>query len=470
MNEREITKICPYCGSNFVLNENEIVGLKPNCVIPFAFDKEKAIEYYKKNVKHKYYLPNKFKKEPNVESVFGTYISCGSFDCSTKSSFDGAIAISTANSRNGRIENDVTVRHIKGNKDLEFKNYIIESSHLTNQKSFEDIKPFIVDDDTCCEYDKNFLRGYQVESYDNDLKNCKKISEELMKVEIKNKILSQYSYSYVQYFNLTTTFQNNKSILEIDEDDLTEFFYYCKQQGNNTRRIKRRMSAISAFYIFLKKKKITKENPIEYIDRPKKDNDVIVQTFLTQEQVDEILNKLEELPNKLQVLAFVSLALSSLARVNALISCRWEQVNFDECYIEGVVEKEGYVVDLDFDEYTKNILLKLKKQREEHGIDCEYIFCSLYDGEYKQINNSTANDWSKFAGKLIGIETLHCHDFRHSGATLLKNAGMSLEDISKSLNHASTDVTLKHYIKRDMSKLREEKKKYGVMKNRKIDK
>ena len=93
-----------------------------------------------------------------------------------------------------------------------------------------------------------------------------------------------------------------------------------------------------------------------------------------------------------------------------------------------VTEKEGYVVDLDFDEYTKDVLLKLRKQREERRIDCEYIFCSLYDGEYKQINNSTANDWSKFAGNLIGIEILHCHDFRHSEATLLKNAGMSLED------------------------------------------
>ena len=288
--------------------------------------------------------------------------------------------------------------------------------------------------------------------------------------ELSPKTIYGYKSDLYSWFSYIYLFQDNKSILEIDEDDLTEFFYYCKQQGNNTRRIKRRMSAISAFYIFLKKKKITKENPIEYIDRPKKDNDVIVQTFLTQEQVDEILNKLEELPNKLQVLAFVSLALSSLARVNALISCRWEQVNFDECYIEGVIEKEGYVVDLDFDEYTKNILLKLKKQREGRGIDCEYIFCSLYDGEYKQINNSTANDWSKFAGKLIGIETLHCHDFRHSGATLLKNAGMSLEDVSKSLNHAGVDVTLKHYIKQDRSKLREEKRKYGVMKNRTIDK
>ena len=47
---------------------------------------------------------------------------------------------------------------------------------------------------------------------------------------------------------------------------------------------------------------------------------------------------------------------------------------------------------------------------------------------------------------------------------------MNLEDVSKCLNHKSTDITLKYYIKRDMSKLREEKKKFGMMKNRTIDK
>ena len=43
---------------------------------------------------------------------------------------------------------------------------------------------------------------------------------------------------------------------------------------------------------------------------------------------------------------------------------------------------------------------------------------------------------------------------------------MNLEDVSKVLNHSSTDITLKYYIKKDMSKLREEKRRFGVMKNR----
>lgn len=52
----------------------------------------------------------------------------------------------------------------------------------------------------------------------------------------------------------------------------------------------------------------------------------------------------------------------------------------------------------------------------------------------------------------------------------MKNAGMSLEDVSKSLNHRTTDVTIRHYLKPDLSKLREEKRKFGALKNREFDK
>ena len=47
-------------------------------------------------------------------------------------------------------------------------------------------------------------------------------------------------------------------------------------------------------------------------------------------------------------------------------------------------------------------------------------------------------------------------------ATLLKNAGMPLEEVSVLLNHASTDVTRKFYIKEDNKKLKENKAKYEI--------
>lgn len=286
--------------------------------------------------------------------------------------------------------------------------------------------------------------------------------------ELSEKTIYNYETDLFSWFSYIYIFQDNKSVLEIDEDDLTEYFYYRKSEGNNSRRLKRIMSSISAMYLYLRKKKIIKENPMEFIDRPRKDTDVVIQTFLTQDQVDLMLMKLKEL-NNLQIETYILVGLSTLARVNALSNIRWEQIDWDEMTINGVLEKEGYIVDLDFDEYTKDLLLKLKQEREEKGIDCEYVFISLYDGKYSKVENTTCNGWCKKIGTLIGVPTLHNHDLRHSGATLMKNNGANLEDISKILHHASTDVTLKHYIKADNSKLKESKKKFGALRNAKSE-
>lgn len=63
---------------------------------------------------------------------------------------------------------------------------------------------------------------------------------------------------------------------------------------------------------------------------------------------------------------------------------------------------------------------------------------------------------------MINIPTLHPHDFRHSGATLLKNAGMSLEDVSTLLSHESTDTTKRYYIKQDIKRLGNAKQVYNI--------
>lgn len=67
------------------------------------------------------------------------------------------------------------------------------------------------------------------------------------------------------------------------------------------------MASISAFYKFLRKKKIIKESPVEFIDRPKQGQPIAVQTYLTKEQVQLMREKLEEYGDiQLQVYAFMS--------------------------------------------------------------------------------------------------------------------------------------------------------------------
>ncbi len=206
----EISKICPYCENSFVLSLNEINGLKPNGIIPFNFDKEKAKEYYKKGVKKKYFLPNAFKKSPNLDKITGTYVPCFSFDADTDSTYNGRLRIQETRTNNGQTQTYTRYKNIAGERSYNFENVIIESSKLTNQDSFDQIKPFLFDSTTIYEYSEDFLRGYVVESYDNNLKNCKILSENYINSQIRERILSAYHYSSVDYLDVRTKFSNYK--------------------------------------------------------------------------------------------------------------------------------------------------------------------------------------------------------------------------------------------------------------------
>lgn len=270
-----------------------------------------------------------------------------------------------------------------------------------------------------------------------------------------------YTYDLQQWFIYILDNQDNKSIKELNDEDISEFIYYCMKEGNNSERIKARMSCISAIYKYMRKKKLIIENPTEFIDRPKRGMRITQQTYLTPEQVALMRERLIDAKD-LQLRTYAMLSLSTMARASAIASIRWDQIDLEGKTIKGVLEKEGKIVDLFFSDEVKYLLIQLRlqresKQRDDHG----WVFYSGRNAD-KPVNTGTLNDWCKRIGGMIGVPTLHPHDFRHSGATLLKNAGMSLEDVSVLLSHESTDVTKKYYIKEDTGRISSIKSNYNI--------
>lgn len=311
--------------------------------------------------------------------------------------------------------------------------------------------------------DKLAERSKRIQIYDKEkmehinpetLKLFQKYQIDMSIRDLSENSIQAYNADLKQWFIFMYDNQFNLSVLEATEDDITEYYYWRKQKGNNVNRQKRVMASISAFYKFLRKKKLVVESPVEFIDRPKAGQPIAVQTYLTKEQVQLMREKLEEYGDiQLQLYAFLSL--TTMARVNAIASLKWDQVDFDERICSNVLEKEGKIVELSFSKETKEYMEKLIQYRKENGIDDHgRLFITPYVTEDKPIRNSTLNDWCKKIGNMIGVPTLHPHDFRHSYATLLKNEGVSLEDVSTMLNHSGTDVTKKFYIKVDTSKVR----------------
>lgn len=280
--------------------------------------------------------------------------------------------------------------------------------------------------------------------------------------ELSPKTIYAYQNDLEQWLIYILDHQFNQNVTELTDDDITEFLYYCKQQGNNVERMKRRMASISAFYKFLRKKKLIAENPMEFMDRPKKGQPINVQTFLTKEQVELLKEKLIEYGN-LQIRTYILFSLSTMARVNAVSSIRWEQIDFDERVVRDVLEKEGKIVDLFFSKEVKGLLLDLKADRETRGInDNGWVFCSNKTTPNQPISVGTLNDWCKIAGELINVPTLHPHDLRHSSSNIAFHSGMPLEVVSALLHHSGTDVTRQRYLKEDKTKLIKMKDQFNI--------
>ena len=299
-------------------------------------------------------------------------------------------------------------------------------------------------------YDKDKMEHINPET----LKLFQKYQVDMSIRDLSKNTVEQYNADLKQWFIFMYDRQFNLSVLEATEDDITEYYYWRKQQGNNVNRQKRVMASISAFYKFLRKKKIIKESPVEFIDRPKQGQPIAVQTYLTKEQVQLMREKLEEYSDiQLQVYAFMSL--TTMARVHAIANLKWDQIDLEQRICENVLEKEGKIVELSFSEETKGYLEKLIEYRKENNInDYGWLFVTPFVNADNPIQDSTLNSWCKKIGNMIDVPTLHPHDFRHSYATLLRNAGVSLEDVSTMLNHSGTDVTKKFYIKVDTTKVR----------------
>ena len=308
-----------------------------------------------------------------------------------------------------------------------------------------------------CLYDENKAKNINPET----LKLFQKYQIDMSIRDLSTKTIEQYNSDLMQWFIYMYNNQFNLSVLEATEDDLIEYYYWRKQQGNNVNRQKRIMSSISAFYKFLRKKRLITESPVEFIDRPKQGQAIVKQTFLTVDQVNLLRQKLIEYGD-IQLKTYILFGLSTMARVNAMAHLRWEQIDFNERMCTDVLEKEGKIVDLYFSEEVSSLLKELKQYRQDNHIeDYGWVFASSYVTKEKCISNGTLNEWCKLAGGMIGIPSLHNHDLRHSGSNLLKEMGMEIQDIAELLHHESTETTVRHYLTVNKQKVKENKDKFS---------
>lgn len=226
INGLAITQECPYCGSKYIVETKEVPGLKPDCVVPFAFNQEDAKVKFKQKIKGKFFVPHKLKKEFSEAEVKGIYIPAFSFDGETFSHYTGTVQIAKQVKTKDGYRTVYETRPISGTYSYDYCNLLIESSTQIDDSQLSSIIPYNLHESYA--YNNDFLRGYYVEQYVDTIKTCHDLAVNKVASDIKSGIGSKHSGTVTSLF-VDTNYSNEKYNYQLLPLYYVSFKYKDKQ-------------------------------------------------------------------------------------------------------------------------------------------------------------------------------------------------------------------------------------------------
>lgn len=202
---RELAPRCAFCGTSNVVETQDMCGLRPNAVIPFAFDKKAAAKLTSKWMRKRLYAPRRFKRDSSYpEELAGNYYPAFTFDSRTSTAYSGVLGKYYYTTHRDSKGNLHTTRHtryfaISGTFDHAFDDVFVRATNEKDGKSLAGIEPF--DTSHPQSYKSDYLFGFSASQYERDGASCWGEARRRMEDYVRKAILSRYDHDVVQVFN-----------------------------------------------------------------------------------------------------------------------------------------------------------------------------------------------------------------------------------------------------------------------------
>ena len=257
-----------------------------------------------------------------------------------------------------------------------------------------------------------------IDRYENYLKNYKRSNE---------KTIRNYIYDLKAFDKFI-----DKEFTDVSEEDIDIYIQNKKEKKISPSRINFSIATLSSFYKYLKKIKITKDNPVENISRLKIKRKKEIE-YLSTYQIYETRRRLAEYGDK-QLEVFFGILVASAPKKYMINKLEWRKIKWKQNYIEVVInEKERGILYLD--NYTMERLAELRKERKDKHIKKKWIFITRYKGNWKDIGDSTITYWLNKIAKIAEVDRLTISNMKATMLHYLKNGRrFSDEKINKILN------------------------------------
>ena len=195
ISNKDLARACAFCGSTSIIKTEELSGVKPDSVLPFAFDDDKAGGYYTKWIKGKFFAPSKLKKNFNPDSVKGIYCPSWVFDSFTRTDYNGKLGQrktrTVGSGNNKRVETYIEWFRVRGAIDKVFNDIMIRAGSRISQTYLNRLQPF--PKDGYAVYSDKYLAGFMAEHYEKDIHVSFAEAERVMLAQIKTAIMRKYN-------------------------------------------------------------------------------------------------------------------------------------------------------------------------------------------------------------------------------------------------------------------------------------
>lgn len=295
-------------------------------------------------------------------------------------------------------------------------------------------------------------------NWDNVLKKNQQLLKEFILYCKTTDHSAQTCYQYEQqlrvFFCWIEKNCDNKFFVDIKKREYIMFFGSLQEEyGMSSNRIATIKSVISSLsnYVenILDEEYPTFKNAVKNIQLGVK-QPVREKTVMTEEQVQEGLDKLVEL-GKYEIACFFAALVSSGARKAEVLQYKVSDFTDKNVVLHGKywltapIRTKGRGVKgkilrkyVEIARFKPYLDLWLEK-REELGIHNEELFTTYNNGEYGPAKISTVSSWAKVIGKVCGCD-YYVHQSRHQFTTNAKRNGMPDSVLQKMVGWSSADM------------------------------
>lgn len=210
VNEDSVADFCPFCSRPVIMSDRVSKFLKPDYVIPFKVNKDKAKEgYIQFAKKYKRLVPRDFMERVAPDNIKGMYIPYWLYDADTEThtQFEGIIETTWTVGNTEYTKKDYY--NVYRTCDNSYSMVPVDGSSKIDNKVTESIEPFNYDEKL--DFQSAYLSGYFAEKYDLDDKACYTIAYDRMKetdIDMTRRTISGYDSLTIQKSTMKT--ENNE--------------------------------------------------------------------------------------------------------------------------------------------------------------------------------------------------------------------------------------------------------------------